>query len=99
MAQDLIDLQEAKDQLRIVDDASDKRVYRTIDQAIAIVFDYIKKPVTTYEVGSPVKIVLPEHVKAAILLVIENLWDRPNEDILSPAVTSLLARTRDPAMA
>jgi len=95
----MIPIDVAKDQLRVMGSDSDKRVYRFIESAESIVLDYLKVTPTYYYTGSPTTLVLPKHVEAAILLVIENLWDRPSEDPISKAVVSLLMRSRDPALA
>lgn len=72
-----------------------------IDQAEAIVFDYLKADPSDYS-GEE----LPKHIEAAILLQLSDLWDArggtDNEgDYLKPdgVVARLLARSRDPAIA
>lgn len=70
-----------------------------MDQAEAIVLDYLKKDASDYSGGAP------DHVVAAILLVLTALWDdrdgASGGDYINPGgtVANLLHRERDPALA
>lgn len=83
-----------------------------IQQASAIVLDYLKIPVPeqtspledspTYDYWASVPAAVPFDVKAATLLVLGELWENREatvNDCLSEAVRSLLHRHRHPAMA
>lgn len=103
----MVDLAEALVHLRLAvapvaepeehEDAGE--VTSKLAQAQAIVIDYIEAEDHEWDADS-----VPGPVKAAILLVLSDLWDHrsgsANEDVfLSTAVKSLLRRYRDPALA
>lgn len=85
----LVDLETAKGHLSMDDDYADDIIVSKIEQATAIVLDYLK----VEEEPSPV----PKFVEAATLLVMEALFD--GGDPLSDVVVRLLHRYRDPAIA
>ena len=70
-----------------------------IDKAEAIVLDYLKVSAAAFDVGSPAIPTLPFHIEAAMVLVVEQLYDGNAVDPITPAVESLLRRSRDPALA
>jgi len=93
----LVTMAQAKIHLHVLedDDDTDANVALKLEQAEAIVVDYLKTPDHGWTA-----LTVPEPVHAAILKVLEGLFDGPIEmDPISPAVVSLLMRYRDPAMA
>jgi len=98
----LVTLSEAKAHLRIADDDQDTTLEERAADATAIVMDYLKRSPTEWTAGT-----VPGPVRAAIFLVLGTLWrfrtgageGAADQDPLSPAVRSLLARHRDPALA
>lgn len=94
----LVDLETAKRHLRRDDDEDDTRIVDTIRQASAIVLDYLKISPESYSGTDGNLSDVPVMVEAATLLVIDVLYDRPEEDPLTDAVRSILHRMRDPAM-
>ena len=95
----IVDLETAKQHLKVVDDADDDNIFRKLAEAEAIVLDYLKIPASSYDIDASPYVEPPKMVRAAILLVLENLYDRPEQDPLSNAVRSILHRSRDPALA
>ena len=99
----LVNIDEAKLQLRITWDDEDLYVQLLLDAAESAVLDYIKKDYMWTELN------VPPHVKLAILVVMAEYYDslRDGGEIdnkiamgyLSPAATSLLHRLRSPAYA
>ena len=85
----LVDLETAKDHLRMDADDADEVIFSKIEDATSIVLDYLK----IEEEPDPV----PNFVRAATLLVVEALFD--GSDPLSDVVVRLLHRYRDPAFA
>lgn len=100
----IVTLAQAKARLRIDLDESDEDYDLLLEQASAIVVDYLKLPVGTYDLSNEDESdwqAAPEPVKAAVCLVFGHL-DKDREgaaDPLTPAVRSLLHRYRDPALA
>lgn len=100
---DIIDLQEAKDHVRIVTSQFDSDISLKILQASAIMLNYLKIDLD----GSPLEFPwsgddVPWDVKAATMLVFGDLWKNRESDVASPlsqAVKDLVRRWRDPAMA
>lgn len=91
-------LQQAKDQVRITASDQDTQVQRALDAAEAIVLDYLKTP----QPGNA------RIVQQAVLIQFAELWKFRGDDQqgpeqtdghLSPVVTNLLRRLRDPALA
>jgi hypothetical protein len=95
----LVDLEATKRHLRRDDDHDDDRIVSTIRQASAIVLDYLKVAPEYYSGTDGNLEDVPLMVEAATLLVIESLYDHPDQDPLSDAVRSILHRLRDPALA
>jgi hypothetical protein len=94
----LISLELAKEQCSELGNDNDEKIERIRDDAEQIVADYLK--IATLEdarLGSPPT--LPGWIRAATLLVIENMFQHSDIDPISPAVESLLRRSRDPAFA
>jgi hypothetical protein len=96
----LITLTQAKDQLRasgFSDD--DSLILLMAEEASDIVVDYIKRPDHGWTDRT-----VPGHVRAAVLLVLGNLYGQRGDNAtdtnpISDAVASLLWRERDPALA
>jgi hypothetical protein len=102
MAAVLVTLQQGKDHLRIptaAGDPGDVDIQLKLDQAEAIVLDYLKRPTPeTWDAST-----VPGMVTASILLVLSDLFE--HRDDLKPstdtwlAVERLCMRQRDPALA
>lgn len=94
----ILNLAEVKRDLRMGDDdASDADIAAKILQAEGIIADYLKYSLAPYEPDASNAGELPAPIRAAILLAIRALFD--GGDPLNDVVTSLLHRSRDPAMA
>jgi hypothetical protein len=96
----LITVEQAKHHLRIDYDDQNADLSMKVEQASAIVIDYLKKPDHGWTTQT-----VPYPVQAAILLVLTALWDNRNGqgdgEYLAPGgpVARLLSRHRDPAIA
>lgn len=97
-AEDFISLSVVKSQLRVEHGDDDERIEWCIDKGVAIVLDYLKVSEDSFLVGSPPALDVPFHIEAAIMLTIEAIYDKAGDPI-TDAVKSLLARSRDPAVA
>lgn len=111
----ILTLEEAKGQVRVTATQSDSDIQFKILQATAILLNYLKVPMNASVEDSPVTLPwvaddfgsetddeVPWDIKAACALIFGSLYanrEGENADPLSPAVRSLLARWRDPAMA
>lgn len=109
----LLTLDVAKQHLRVDHTDDDVDITRKIDQASAIVLDYIKKTVGTVDPDDPSIVdwtpdTVPAAVQAAVELMLSKLYDdraagvTDNEvamGYLPKTVTSILHRYRDPALA
>lgn len=98
----LVTIEQAKDQLRIVHTHDDPYLVVLIESASRIITQYLKVDDAYYEtaIGSPEAIpAIEEDVELATLLVVDNLYNRETEDPITPAVQSILRRRRDPALA
>jgi uncharacterized phage protein (predicted DNA packaging) len=109
----LLTLDVAKKHLRVDHTDDDADIQRKIDQASAIVLDYIKKTVGTPNPEDPSIVdwtdaTVPPPVAAAIEILLSKLYDDRNAGAtdnevamgyLPKTVTSLLHRFRDPALA
>lgn len=93
----LVNLELARSHLRLDDDAADDLIVRKIEQASDVVIDYCKVDDEMWDPDSTESVALPGEVEAAVLLVLEALFD--GGEPLSDAVKSLLHRHRDPALA
>ena len=99
-----VTLDEAKAHLRVDHTDDDADIQRKVDQAGAIVVDYIKKPTDWAPTATETLI-----FQAAVCMVLSKLYDDRNigeEDAqnvalgyLTPQVTAILHRMRDPAVA
>ncbi len=104
---DLVTLAEGKRQLMIatLDTTHDTDVGDKITMASDIVMDYLKLaeiPDEWLTDDSPPVLVVPARVKGATLLMLTDLYENregSKTDVISPAVKSILMRTRDPALA
>jgi hypothetical protein len=94
----IVDLEQAKAQCDLIGDDNDDRVLLALEQAIAIVLDFLKLDSDEYEdeYGDSD---YPTLVAAAILLCTQSLFQSPEQDPLTVAVKSILHRFRDPALA
>ena len=91
----LVTIQQAKDHLRIVDDASNADLAMKVDQASAIVMNHLKSLADTgWDDGS---VAVPGRVEAAVLLIVEYLYE--HQPIDWTVVQALLVSYRDPALA
>ena len=109
----LVDLDTAKRHLRVEFTDDDVDLQDKIEQASDIVLDYCKKTLGTPVPEDPNvvdwDVNLPGTVKAAVLYIVSELYDDRNAGAendqrhalgyLTPRVTALLHRHRDPAMA
>lgn len=90
----LITIERARYDLRS-DPEEDDYVFMLMEQASAIVLDYLKK--YPAEWAGPENV--PVHVQAATSLVMISLREQPDADPITVGVVSLLRRSRDPAWA
>lgn len=95
----IVSLDTAKTHLRVTVDDDDDNIMLKLDQAEAIVIDFLKLDEGTYDLEASPYVEAPKMVTAAILLVLKQLYDHPDQDPLSTAVRSVLHRSRDPALA
>lgn len=99
----LVTIDVAKEHLKPPGTVDDVRIGRLIEEASAIVLDYIKLESDAYQDtdGNPIDDELPPAVRSACLLVLGALYDNADgtKDILSPAVKALLRSRRDPTLA
>lgn len=87
----MITLEQARYHLRIDGTEHDAEIEQKLAIASAIVWDYIGAQAGNIEVE-----------QAAILLILGELWlnrESSTADVVSPAIRSLLERTRRPAFA
>jgi hypothetical protein len=95
----IIDFDVAKQHLRIDHEYEDELIRMQIEQASAVVVDYLKMPEGSWDMDSS-DAPAPWPVQAAALLVLTTLHeDREGGDPISKAVRDLLIRFRDPALA
>jgi hypothetical protein len=95
----LVDLESAKRTLRRDDDDDDVRIKTLVDTASEIILDYLKISQLSYSGTDGNLSDVPLRVQQATLLVVESLYDHPEVDPITPAVVSILMRSRDPALA
>lgn len=109
----LLTLDAAKQHLRVDHTDDDADITSKIDEATDIVLGYIKKTIGTLDPDDPSIVdwttdTVPGRIKAAVEIVLSKLYDDRNAGApdnavamgyLPLAVTSLLHRDRDPAMA
>lgn len=101
---DLVTLDQAKAQLRIVDTDDDSFIASLVTAASAIVVSYLQTAAAAaYDITTASGTVTypPPHIQTATLLVLASLYeDREGaNDPIGVAVASLLVRDRDPALA
>jgi hypothetical protein len=95
-----VTLQQAKRHLNIVDDASNADIDDKVQQASAIIADYLKSRVDdTWD-----EYTAPGNVQAATLLMVTHLSEHRGDDMTGDeamwkAIGRLLMRLRDPAIA
>lgn len=91
----LVTIQQAKDHLRIKDDASNADLGMKVDQASAIVMHHLKsQAVAGWDDGS---VEVPGLIEAATLLLVEYLYE--HQQIDWDALNGLLVSYRDPTLA
>ena len=103
----LVTLKQTKEHLRVTHVADDDDTLGKIEQASAIVLDYLKLDAIPdgWDAGtgdSPGRKTVPFVVQAAVLLIVGELFknrEASAADLLSKTVTDLLVRWRDPAFA
>jgi hypothetical protein len=102
----LVTLTQAKAHLRVDHDLDDADIASKIEQASAIVLDYLKlqsepSEWTNASEGSPPGTGVPALIQAATLLIVGELYAKreASADALSDGVRALLHRYRDPAFA
>jgi hypothetical protein len=103
MAVPLLSLAQAKAQLRIAEDdhSRDDEVYEKVEEASAIIIDYLKIPEAEQTWTEDT---VPWHVRAAVKLMLTHLNEHAGDDMstddnLWNAVRRLLERSRDPTLA
>lgn len=94
----LVDLQTAKEWLRVTHDDEDLLIQALADQASALVVNFIKRPEHGWTVHT-----LPPHVQSAVFHVLKRLYDDRDGELeggpLAPHIKDMLWRERDPAIA
>lgn len=93
----LVDIEKAKSHLRMDDDYADDIIMSKIEQASSIIVNYLKVDEDLWDQDSSESVALPLTVEAAVLLVVEALFD--GAEPLSQTVKDLVHRYRDPALA
>jgi hypothetical protein len=99
----LITLEQAKRQVsNEFFDAHDAFLAEAIDDASKALLDYLKVPLDSYQdsLGKPLDV--PGCVVSAVKLMVAEMYKNREAaavDVLSPAVTALVHRLRDPALA
>lgn len=94
----LLKLLDVRRAMNIEHDLEDTRIVDCIQAGEAIILDYLKVTENAFLVGSPAMPVVPKHIQVAMILCIEAIYDGV-DDPITPAVISILARSRDPAFA
>lgn len=92
----ILELHAVKQDIKVDISEDDDLISRLMDQATAIVLDYLKVESDAYENEEEVND-FPDLVYAAIIRVIQAMYDSPDKDPLTDAVRSILHRMRDPA--
>lgn len=111
----LVTLAEAKSHLRVTMTDEDADIESKVEQASAIVMDYMARPLNTVWTATMTgwtDVTVPLVVKAAVLRQLSDLyqfrgddagsdrdWTSEREGYLAPGVASLLRRYRDPVLA
>jgi hypothetical protein len=91
----LITYDEALAQLRLDEGAFDEDdIKQKMEEASDIVVGYIKHLDNSWSEDT-----CPPRIKAAIKIVLSNLYDNRTDDPLTPGVKNILKRDRDPALA
>ncbi len=91
----LITYEEALAQLRLDEGAFDEDdIKQKMEEASDIVVGYIKHLDNSWSEDT-----CPPRIKAAIKIVLSNLYDNRTDDPLTPGVKNILKRDRDPALA
>ena len=94
----IVTLDVIKQEVGREDDYHDAMLKRKLNQAELIVIDYLKVASDAYADGEGLND-FPLVVAAAVINVTRILYENPDEAPLSKAVTNILHRLRDPAMA
>lgn len=96
----LVTLLQCKKHLHVEDDLHDVEITLKRDQATATIVDYLESRADPTWTDQTV----PGQVSAAILLLLGNLYEHRGDDMQADeacwqAITRLLVRSRDPALA
>lgn len=94
----IVTLAIVKEEIGRTDDLHDEMIVRKINEATAIVLDYLKLDADEYEDATGANDV-PVIVGAAIIKMARYLYDQPDADPLTEGIQNILHRLRDPAMA
>jgi hypothetical protein len=94
----IVTLEMMKLELGISVDAQDDMLMQHIDNAEAIVLDYIKVDSDTYTDGTGQND-FPVVIGAAVVMVARSLFEKPDADPITVAVQNVLHRQRTQAMA
>lgn len=109
----IVDFESAKLHLRVDHDEDDADIVFKLEQASAIIIDFLKMPAGTWDLNSQnsgsgssgdsgsAGDTAPMQVQAAVLMVLGELYKNreSNSDPLSKTVKDMLRRLRDPALA
>ena len=93
----IVTLDTIKQEVGRMDDFHDEMLARKLVESEAIVIDYLKVASDAYE-DIDGNNDFPQLIAAAVIAVTRIQYERPDDDPLSPAVTNILHRLRDPAM-
>lgn len=100
----IVTLAYAKARVKIESNAEDEVLELMLEEASAVVVDYLKLDVNTYDLAYQDEsdwTEAPEPVKAAVLMAFSTMERHRDgsEDPLTPGVKSILHRLRDPSIA
>lgn len=94
----IVTLDIIKQEVGRLDDFHDDMLTRKVDEAEAIVIDYLKVAATTYQ-DTDGNNDFPPVIASSVIAVARTLYEKPEDDPLSDGVKNILHRLRDPALA